>query len=39
MNYHSVEHPVNDKIDDLFNDVQYEIMKLSVIDELGESGL
>ena len=35
----SVEHPVNEKIDDLFNDVQYEIMKLSVIDELSESGL
>lgn len=34
-----VEHPVNEKIDDLFNDVQYEIMKLSVIDELSESGL
>ena len=35
----SVEHPVNEKIDDLLNDVQYEIMKLSVIDELSESGL
>lgn len=35
----SVEHPVNDKIDDLFDDVQYEIMKLSVMDELSESGL
>lgn len=35
----SVEHPVNKKIDDLLDDVQYEIMKLSVIDELSESGL
>lgn len=35
----SVEHPVNDKIDALFDDVQYEIMKLSVMDELSESGL
>ena len=35
----SVEHPVNEKIDDLLNDVQYEIMKLSVIYELSESGL
>ena len=35
----SVEHPINEKIDGLFNDVQYEIMKLSVIDELRESGL
>lgn len=33
----SVEHPVNEKIDYLLDDVQYEIMKLSVIDELSES--
>lgn len=33
----SLEHPVNEKIDDLLDDVQYEIMKLSVIDELSES--
>lgn len=35
----STEHPVNEKIDYLLDDVQYEIMKLSVIDELSESRL
>lgn len=35
----SVEHPVNNKIDNLLTDVQYEIMKLSVVNELCGSGV
>lgn len=35
----SVEHPVNAKIDNLLTDVKYEIMRLSVVNELCGSGV